>query len=140
MVLAREASMTLSSEAYIDTLPLPARLIADTVRREIEAAAPYAEFGMALGTPTWSHGARVVSVLPFRRRCTLHFWAGEQLDGRVPIRLRGGLNGPVRYLELRSILDVNSDVKSLISAAFAHQLERLAEEDLGLHGKAALPV
>jgi hypothetical protein len=131
--------MTDACEKLIDDLPVGARLIADTVRREIMAAAPYAEFGIALGVPTWYHGARVLSLLPFTSRCTLHFWRGDLLEERFGASLKGSRSGPIRYLDLRSILDVDGDVRMLIRAAFAHQLDVIAGEHPSGQGKAALP-
>ncbi|MCQ8185581.1 DUF1801 domain-containing protein [Parvularcula maris] len=132
--------MTDPCEKLIDDLPVGARLIADTVRREILAAAPYAEFGIALGVPTWYHDARVLSLLPFTSRCTLHFWQGEHLEQRFAGRLKGSASGPIRYLDLHSMLDVDSEVRLLIREAFALQLNVIASEQSSAHGKAALPV
>lgn len=130
--------MTDACEQLIDSLPMPSRLIADTVRREVLAAAPYAELGVALGVPTWFHGDRVLSLLPFTTRCSLHFWDGAALDERLPGRLRGSPSGPIRYLDLRSMLDVDSEVRLLIRSAFAHRLEVEADRELGLPRKATL--
>jgi hypothetical protein len=132
--------MTDPCEEYLDALPTTPRLIGDAVRREIQAIAPYAEFGIALGTPTWSHGVRVVSLLPFKTRCTLHFWEGDALASPLLGRLRGSKLSPVRYLELRSILDLDDEVRRLLRTAFEHRLRLIADEECGASDKAALPV
>lgn len=125
-------------ERLLDCLEGPAREIADTVRREVLAAAPYAEFGLALGVPTWSFHERVVSLIPFTQKCNLHFWDGDALADVVPGKLKGTNAGPIRYLELHSMLDVDVDVKLLLREAFAQKLAAIALQDAAPHGNAAL--
>ncbi|NNU16298.1 DUF1801 domain-containing protein [Parvularcula sp. ZS-1/3] len=127
-----------NAETMLDLLEGRAREIADTVRREVEACAPYAEFGLALGVPTWSLFDRVVSLIPFERKCNLHFWRGSDLDAMLPGRLRGTGAGAIRFIELRSLLDVDAEVKLLLREAFQLQIAHLAEAEAGLEGKVAL--
>ena len=130
--------MVSECEKLLDRLVGPAREIADTVRREVLAAAPYAEFGLALGVPTWSFHERVVSLIPFTQKCNLHFWDGEALTSIVPGKLKGTNAGPIRYLELRTMLDIDSDVRLLLREAFAYKLSTIAAEEAAVHGNAAL--
>ena len=114
------------------------REIAETIRREVLAAAPYAEMGISLGVPTWSFHDRVVSLIPFPRKCNLHFWDGDALADVVPGKLQGTGSGTIRFLELHSMLDVDSDVKLLLREAFAHKVTLFAQKDGILANKAVL--
>ncbi|GGY39216.1 hypothetical protein GCM10007148_04410 [Parvularcula lutaonensis] len=112
--------------------------IARTVKREIDAVAPFAECGLAMGVPTWSVHHRVVSLIPFPAKCNLHFWQGERLEALVPGRLRGTNAGSIRFLELHSMLDVDGDVRALIREAFSLTLSDLAKEEAARESNAAL--
>lgn len=102
--------------------------IAKTIKREIEAIAPYAELGLALGVPTWQHFDRVVSLITFPDKCALHFWQGDALDQVMPGVLEPTAAQPMRRLVLGSMLDVNERVKNLLKAAFELQISHLASE------------
>lgn len=130
--------MVTDCEKMLDRLAGPAREIADTVRREVLAAAPYAEFGLALGVPTWSFHERVLSLIPFTQKCNLHFWDGEVLADVVPGKLQGTRAGAIRYLELHTMLDVDADVRLLIREAFAHKLSVIAAQEAASDSNAAL--
>lgn len=114
------------------------RDIASTVRREINAIAPYAELSVVLGVPTWSVHYRVVSILPIAGRCNLHFWQGARLEHVLPDRLEGTGAGGIRYVALRSLLDVDRGVRHLLREAFALNLQDLAREEGAVAGKEAL--
>ncbi|MEM1380926.1 MAG: hypothetical protein AAGH41_09915 [Pseudomonadota bacterium] len=103
--------------------------IARTVEREIQAIAPYAELGLAMGVPTWHLHDRVVSLIPLATRCQLHFWQGDQLALQFPGILQATKAGPMRFIQLSSMLDVNAQVKEVIAAAFSLQIAALARED-----------
>lgn len=119
--------MTNEAAELFDSLQGKAWEIATTVRREVDAVAPYAELGFALGVPTWFHGERVVSMVPYLNKCTLHFWDGEALESFAPGRLRSPSSGPIRTLELRSMLDVDEPVKTLLREAFALRVAAYAK-------------
>lgn len=112
--------------------------IADAVRREVENAAPYAEFGLSLGVPTWFLHERVLSLTPFTESCMLQFWHGDALAEVLPFVLKPTRSAPMRSLRLRSLLDVDATVAELIAEAFALQIRRLASDDAA-SCNAALP-
>jgi len=101
--------------------------IARTVEREIATIAPYAELGLALGVPTWHLHDRVVSLLPLPNRCQLHFWQGEELQSMFPATLTGPTSGPIRYLRLESMFDVNDAVCQVLERAFSLKIEHWAQ-------------
>ncbi|NRA31524.1 MAG: hypothetical protein HRU11_14835 [Parvularculaceae bacterium] len=103
--------------------------IARTVEREIKDIAPYAELGLAMGVPTWHLHDRVVSLLPLPNRCQLHFWDGEALEALFPDRLAAPSHGPMRYLRLESMFDVDENVREVLKGAFSLKIDQLAEAD-----------
>ena len=129
--------MTHDPHAMIDALKGRAWEIAHTVRHEVNAAAPYAEIGLAFGRPTWFFHDRVVSLVALGDRCKLYFWQGAALETRLGQRLSGG-GSEIRYIALESIFDVDSRVKGLIAEAFQHQIETVAAADHAPQRKAPL--
>lgn len=130
--------MTCDASLMLEALDGRCWAIARTVQREIEAVAPYAECGLAMGVPTWMVHHRVVSLIPFPHKCNLHFWQGDRLEELVPGRLTGTNAGSIRFLELHSMLDIDQGVRALLREAFALTLQDLAEEDAGRNSNAAL--
>lgn len=103
--------------------------IARTVEREVKDIAPYAELRLALGVPTWHLHDRVVSLLPLPHRCQLHFWDGEALEAMFPDRLAAPSHGPIRYLRLDSMFDVDEGVRDILRAAFSLKIGQWAKYD-----------
>ncbi|MEM9810663.1 MAG: DUF1801 domain-containing protein [Pseudomonadota bacterium] len=130
--------MTYDVDTALDELEGRAWEIAQTVRRGIKAAAPYAEAGFAFGHPTWFLHSRVLSLVPMGKRCKLYFWDGAAVERHVGMRMQGG-GSEIRYIVLESMLDVNAEVLDLISAAFQVQIERLAASESRVPRKASLP-
>lgn len=121
--------MDRSARELLFSLEGRARDIAVTLEREIRGIAPYAELARSLGAPTWFLHERVVTLVPLRTRCQLHFWDGAALEPLAPHALHRPSRGQARFIPLRSMLDIDDTVLTLIGEAFRFKAAALARAD-----------
>jgi len=90
--------------------------IASALRNAINTEGPGLSCKLAWGVPCWSGTERIVSIAAHAHHCNLQLWSGARLAAEFPSRIEG-TGKALRHVKLRSLGDVDDEVRLIIRAA-----------------------